>query len=124
MVMSADAGNGMSMDTEVLEESGFATRRRMMIAYLRANGAGLATEAAVNFVAPVSDLRLGQAALGRGERADRLFGPANPLEPGRVRPSPQGRCALDPGAVRNRPFAPCLRRRRRRADAFSFAKSW
>jgi hypothetical protein len=52
MVTLANTGNDMSTDTGAREESSFAKRRRMALAYLRANGVGLATEAVVNFVLP------------------------------------------------------------------------
>jgi hypothetical protein len=52
MVMQASAGNEGSMETATRGDSAFTSRRRMVLAYLRANGVGLATEAAVNFVLP------------------------------------------------------------------------
>jgi hypothetical protein len=51
MVMLMNAENETSMDAPA-DESTFTKRRRMVLAYLRTNGAGLATEAAVNFVLP------------------------------------------------------------------------
>ncbi len=52
MVMLASAEDKSSMETVEREESAFAKRRGMALTYLRANGVGLATEVAVNFVAP------------------------------------------------------------------------
>ena len=52
MVTLANTGNEMSMDGLAREESAFSKRRRVALAYLRANGVGLVTEAAINFVLP------------------------------------------------------------------------
>ena len=52
MVMLTSRGNGMSMDATTAEDSAFVKRRKAVLAYLRANGVGLATEVAVNFVGP------------------------------------------------------------------------
>jgi hypothetical protein len=52
MVTLANTGNEMSMDAMAREESAFSKRRRVALAYLRANSVGLITEAAVNFVLP------------------------------------------------------------------------
>ena len=52
MVLLASAGNESSMDMPEREESTVSKRRRMALTWLRANGVGLATEVAVNFVAP------------------------------------------------------------------------
>lgn len=52
MVMLANAGDGMSMESVARDESAFSKRRRTVLAWLRANGVGVAIEAAVNFVLP------------------------------------------------------------------------
>ena len=52
MVMVMNAEDEAPMKAGAAEESPFAKRRRMVGTYLRANGAGLATEAAINFVLP------------------------------------------------------------------------
>ncbi len=52
MVMQANAGDGMSTETVAREESAFSKRRRTAVSWLRANGVGVATEAAINFVLP------------------------------------------------------------------------
>ena len=52
MTMLTNTDNDLSMDTATQGESTFSKRRRMALTYLRANGVGLATEAAINFVAP------------------------------------------------------------------------
>ncbi len=52
MILLANSRNGMATTSDTGEESAFAKRRRLVLGYLKANGVGLATEVAINFVAP------------------------------------------------------------------------
>ncbi len=52
MTMLTDMGNEAPMDAGLQGKSAIAKRRRAIVSYLRANGVGLATEVAINFVLP------------------------------------------------------------------------